>query len=129
MKRRNRGEKRGKRVNEEKEEKGTENRTLRDTSAKTERRRERRTKRDTSATVGEEGAKEADSTGRKAKREKTREEGRVPDSVKGFREVKRSKNSAEMGFGVVETIGYHLEEVGDIGAGRPERTKARLVRR
>ena len=84
MKRRNRGETRGQRINEEEEEKGAKDRALGNSTAKTEGRRERRAKRDYSTSIRKKGADEANQTRRERRREETKKKTRVPDRVKSF---------------------------------------------
>ena len=50
----------------------------------------------------------------------------MPDRIKGFRKIKRRKNSAKMRFAMMEAVFYHLREIRNIRGGRAKRTETRL---
>ena len=50
----------------------------------------------------------------------------MQNRVKSFREVKRGKDRSESRLSVVQSVGNHLREVGDIGFARAKRTEHSL---
>lgn len=128
MKRGNRSQTRGKRINKEEEEKRTKNRALRNTPTKPKRRGIRRTKRNNSTPVRKKRTKKAHNTHRKGQRKKTIKKTGVPHTIKSLRKIKRSENSTMSRFRVVKAIRNHLREVGDINGSGTKRTKTRLRR-